>query len=84
MLLAFLDTPSLLFSSGVHFLHRKVFRSDEFLTCRACVPARLQREQSFMSGLSLSKRFWAISGLIINFFRNDGHFCRQLLLKQSN
>jgi len=28
------------------------------------------------------KMFWPSSGLHINFFRNNGHFCRQLLLKE--
>ena len=35
------------------------------------------------SGLSLSKYFGLISGLHTKFIRNEGHFCRQLLLKQS-
>jgi len=36
------------------------------------------------SGLSLSKCFGLTSGLAYTFFCNDGHFCRQLLLKQSS
>jgi len=34
------------------------------------------------SDLSLSKCFGLISGLNTKFLRKDGHFCRQLLLKQ--
>jgi len=33
-------------------------------------------------GLMFVKMFWPSSGLHINFFRNNGHFCRQLLLKE--